>query len=484
MLEEMDLKDKDLINNKNAELEAFNSKDKNKRLTAINSRNTEDSTNSLEINENIEQEKACSMKEGSIQGGIFALSSLALGTGAFSIPIRCTQLGLFWYAIFIIIGACCAYWTLTGLIRAGKAVKLEDYSPSVRRIIGKGASIFIDLIIVIYLFGVFIQYEVTIYSLIGRTLYEFLSKKNEYKNFDSYENEVWDSAKYKYPIMFGISILIIPLCLVKDISKMRFASMFGVCALIYAILVVIIQTPWFFKDYLDKYDENDLSTHANWFDITKGFTTQLNFFTGIATVFFCYSCHPGAFPVYKTLKSYNKDKINTVFFRSICLDIIIYLFVSICGFMTAPTKPQQLIIYRETVFENDIFMTIAKIALALDLLLSLPANFASYRCSFFIVFFKTDQIDNFRNAMVTIPTLLVSTLIGALYKDILGYISLFGGFCSSIMCYLIPGAMMILTSKEKITSFKNIISLMLITCLTTIGFMGGIQTIRGIILGN
>ena len=96
----------------------------------------------------------------------------------------------------------------------------------------------------------------------------------------------------------------------------------------------------------------------------------------MATVFFTYSCHPGAFPVYKTLKQNNKNKINTVFLRSICLDLIIYIFIAICGFMTAPLKPQSLIIYRESVFDNDIFMTIAKIALALDLFLSLPANYA------------------------------------------------------------------------------------------------------------
>ena len=254
--------------------------------------------------------------------------------------------------------------------------------------------------------------------------------------------------------MFGTTLLVMPLCLLKDISKMRFASMFGVCALIYCIIVVVIQTPWFFKDYLDNYKEDDSSTHANWFDITKAFNSDLNFFTGIATVFFCYSCHPGAFPVFKTLKNHTEERINKVFFRSICLDIIIYILIAICGFMTAPLKPESRVIFRESVFDNDIFMTIAKIALALDLFLSLPANYASYRCSFFIVFFKTDKIDNKRNLIVTIPTLLISTLIGALYKDILSYISFFGGFCSSIMCYLVPGVLMILTSGQPITSKK------------------------------
>ena len=461
MIEDDENEEQNNEGNQNAELSDLKVKEKESLISAINSRNTKDTMrNSEQPDENYE-EKTCSMSEGSIQGGVFALSSLALGTGAFSIPIRCTQLGLFWYLIFIVVGATAAYWTLTGLIKSARKVRGEDYSPSVKSIVGKCPAVFLDIVIIVYLFGVFIQYQVIIYSLIGRTYYELFEDKKKYNNFDQYENEVWDLAKLKYPIMFITTLLVAPLCLLKDISKMRFASMFGVCALIYCIIVVVIQTPWFYKDYLDHYKEDDPSTHANWFDI-----------------------HPGAFPVFKTLKNNTEKRINTVFFRSLLLDIIIYIFIAICGFMTAPTKPQSLIIYRESVFENDFFMTIAKIALAIDLFLSLPANYASYRCSFFVLAFGTDKIDNRRNFLLTIPTLLLSTLIGALYKNILSYISFFGGFGSSIMCYLIPGTLMIKTSGEELTSKKNILTIIAITCLTSIGFMGGLQTIRGNINGT
>ena len=129
-------------------------------------------------------------------------------------------------------------------------------------------------------------------------------------------------------------------------------------------------------------------------------------------------------------------------------------------------------------------MTIAKIALALDLFLSIPANYASYRSSFFLVFFKTDKIDNLRNIIVTGCTLLIATLVGALYKNILSYISFFGGFCSSIICYLLPGIMMIKTSKQELTSPRNICTIVIIASLVSFGFMGGLQTIRGIINGT
>lgn len=456
----------------------------------LNSRQSKDS---VQIHSNIdlvdleeveEDEKCYSMKEGSILGGVFALSSLALGTGAFSIPIKCTQIGCVWFIILLFGGAGAAYWTLQGLIRSSRYVRGQDYSVTVRGIIGSTPAVVIDVFIIVYLFGVFIQYEVIIYSLVGRTWYELIEGTDEYKNFEDYEDNVWNKPILKYPIMFGTSALIFPVCLLKDISKMRFASMFGICALIYSILVVVIESPWFFKHYLDNYKEDDPKTHANWFDITKGFTKDLNFFTGVATLFFTFSCHPGAFPVFKTLKNNNEKRINKVFFRSILLDLCIYILIGICGFITAPLKPKELIIYRESIFDNDIFMTIAKIALALDLFLSLPANFASFRSSFFLVFFKTDKIDNFKNILVTSITFLVSTLIGALYKNILNYISLFGGFCSSMICYLMPGILMLKTSNQKLSSRKNIITIIIIIVLTSFGFMGGVQTIRGIINGK
>ena len=56
------------------------------------------------------------MEAGSLRGSIFAISSIALGTGCLSLPIRFTQLGLVGGLISLLIGASCAYWSLTAMI--------------------------------------------------------------------------------------------------------------------------------------------------------------------------------------------------------------------------------------------------------------------------------------------------------------------------------------------------------------------------------
>lgn len=63
----------------------------------------------------------------------------------------------------------------------------------------------------------------------------FTGKYPDYKDFSL---NVWDQYYFKFPIMYGICLILIPLCLIKDISKMRIASLFSIASLIYAIFVL------------------------------------------------------------------------------------------------------------------------------------------------------------------------------------------------------------------------------------------------------
>lgn len=136
--------------------------------------------------------------------------------------------------------------------------------------------------------------------------------------------------------------------------------------------------------------ESKPETHVNWFDFSNGFHLEtLYFFRGAATVFFAYTCHVGAFPVYKTLQRNVSIRINKVFMRSILLDTVIYIIVGICGYLTQPYKTDDLIIYRDPIPEfNDLAMIIARLLIAFNLILSTPANYNAFRLSILSLFYS------------------------------------------------------------------------------------------------
>ncbi len=190
--------------------------------------------------------------------------------------------------------------------------------------------------------------------------------------------------------MYGICLLLIPLCLLKDISKMRIASLFSIASLLYAIFVIIIECPWYF----DNFKKTHQLSEINWFDFSSGFDKHLYFFRGTATVFFAYTCHVGAFPVYKSLKNNVTRRINKVFQRSILLDVVLYITVGICGYLTQPLNTPPLIINRDKLLTSDVAMILARFLIAINLILSTPANYNAFRLSILEIVWKTNEVDN------------------------------------------------------------------------------------------
>ena len=422
------------------------------------------------------------MQYGSLRGSIFGLSSMCLEAGSMVLAIRCKQFGMINFLIFLILGGLVAYSCLVMMIKAGKSIKEKNYSKVVKTILGQKVGVFMDVNIALYLFGALISFQVIIYQMLGAVVYDILDMmgnidKTEYPNYVKYKEEYWSQKLYlKFPLMIGVALLVFPLCLLKDISKMRLASLFGVLALVYSIIVVIIES--FF--YL--FNENlSLVSKMNWIDIRPAFDINAGvpFFGGIATVFYIYSCHAGAFPVYKTLRNNTTKRIKKVFRRSILLDVMIYFTIAAASYITSPLEPPELILYRPNLsgFSPDYFILIAKIGIICNLFFSTPANYAGFRLSFFELVWGNTNITNLKNLCVTSGVLFVVVMIGALYDKILEYIELFGGFCSVIYCILIPGLIYVKNDNIKITTLNKYVIVGTVSILVIIGYTSGILTI-------
>ena len=422
------------------------------------------------------------MQYGSLRGSIFGLSSMCLEAGSMVLAIRCKQFGMINFLIFLILGGLVAYSCLVMMIKAGKSIKEKNYSKVVKTILGQKVGVFMDVNIALYLFGALISFQVIIYQMLGAVVYDILDMmgnidKTEYPNYVKYKEEYWSQKLYlKFPLMIGVALLVFPLCLLKDISKMRLASLFGVLALVYSIIVVIIES--FF--YL--FNENlSLVSKMNWIDIRPAFDINAGvpFFGGIATVFYIYSCHAGAFPVYKTLRNNTTKRIKKVFRRSILLDVMVYFTIAAASYITSPLEPPELILYRQnlTGFSPDYFILIAKIGIICNLFFSTPANYAGFRLSFFELVWGNTNITNLKNLCVTSGVLFVVVMIGALYDKILEYIELFGGFCSVIYCILIPGLIYVKNENIKITTLNKYVIVGTVSILVIIGYTSGILTI-------
>ena len=116
------------------------------------------------------------IEAGSLRGSIFAMSSLALGTGCLAIPSQLQYMSLVGGVIIILLSGISAYWSLNIMILSSKKYKTSDYSKLVFHVFGKLFSALLDYTILIYIFGILISYQVIskFPDLLSLQLYRFI----------------------------------------------------------------------------------------------------------------------------------------------------------------------------------------------------------------------------------------------------------------------------------------------------------------------
>ena len=432
--------------------------------------------------EKIEERSWCKrtfgkMNPGSLRGSIFNLCILSLGTGLLAIPQKIGYMSIVFSPIIIILSGLANYWSLNILVNMSIKLKLKNYEPIVKQLLGKKLSLFLGIIMSVNQSGIIILYQVILYKLLGGVI-------NEIGNFgfisvdDFVSNSFWNKLWIKFVVCYGIMILfLLPLCLLHNASKMRYASTFGIISLFLLIIIVVAECPFYIIDHI-----NNDKFELNYFDILSGLEGDMKLLQSIVTVFYAFSCHVGAFPVLQTLHNPIERRQKKVIRRAIYIDIISYLIIGASGYLTQPLNTPDLIIERDKLFNSDWIMTIGEICFIVTLLAKISANYNALRsCILVLLGYDSYNFSKITNVIITVVTLIITTLISAIFQSISDYISLIGSFCTVLISFFIPGLVYIKGNDYSIKHYKNILTIIFISIILILGLTSGFFTIKGII---
>ena len=453
------------INNNNNH---FESKPyKQVKIVDNNSINTED------ISDDTEQKIRCYsiqeiIKQGSLLEGIFNLSIFTLGIGLLALPHKVKYMGLFMAPVIIISGGVINYWTLTILGDASRKFKLTKYEDAVSILINKNFSYFFSFVMCVNQIGTLIAFQIIIYKFLGAIVNQILSYG--YENMENFAAQsFWGQQNVRMIVCYSISyIILFPLCLTKTLSKMRFASTFGVLCQLLMIVIILIQFPSFYYHNIHQRKQN-----INFSDIKLGFGKNMELFQSITTIIYAFECHSGIFSVLSNLQKPSRLRVQKVFKNAILIDVISCLIIALSGYLSQPFNTPELIIERHTIYKHDILMISGLILFLFTLITKVGANYNGFRITI-LNLFKYDTINypNYFNVIITFVTLTVTTFIAAyIKKNISHYLNIVGTFCSIVVVILIPGMIYIKGNDYPIYHYKNLLTIIFIISIVTIGMI-------------
>ena len=406
------------------------------------------------------------IEQGSLIECIFNLSIFSLGVGLLALPQKVAYMSLFMTPIIIIGGGFVNYWTLTILSDASRKYRLTKYEDAVTLLFNQNLSYFFSFVMCINQIGILILFQIIVYKFLGAVVNQFFSYG--YDNMENFASQsFWGKKKIKIIVCYLITyIVLFPLCLIKTISKMRYASIFGVTALFLMIFIILIQFPSFYYHNIHQRKHD-----VNFLDLKHGFDKHMHFFQSISTIIYAFECHAGLFPVLSSLHKPTKIRVQKVLRNAVLIDVISCMIIALSGYLSQPFNTPELIIERHTIFKHDFLMTTGFILFICTLVTKIGANYNGFRITILNLFkYDTNNYPNCINFIITFVTLFVTTFIAAYFKkSISEYLNLAGTFCSIIVVIIMPGMIYIKGNDYPIYHYKNILTILLILIVSSIG---------------
>ena len=417
------------------------------------------------------------MGPGSMRGCIFNLCILSLGTGSLALPQKIGYMSLLVSPIVIFVSGAINYWTLTILGDVARKHKIRKYEEVVSKLFNEKLSHFLGIVMVLNQSGMIILYQVIMYKLLGGVINEFFSLG--YANVEEFvAQSFWSQKKIKFLVCYLITITILfPLCRLKTISKMRYASTFGIISLFLLIFIVLIECPFFYKHNVTEGNQK-----INLMNIRPGFGKDLQFLQSISTIIYAFACHVGVFPVLNSLHNPTRKRVQKVFRRATMLDIVCYLIIGISGYLSQPEHTPDLIVERDKILKNDFLMTIGQMLFIFTLIAKICANYNGLRTTLLIQMdYDPIEYPNNVNFIMTVISLSITTFIAAIFQKISDYISLIGSFCSVFIAIVMPGMIYIKDNGKKLTNLNNILAIIFVVIVSGFGLITSWSTINSII---
>ena len=221
---------------------------------------------------------------------------------------------------------------------------------------------FVEFVVALLPFGTCIAYAVLIADFIPAAIQAF-------KATDSFA-----AGRTSITLIIGCCVLF-PLCLLRNLSSLKFSSVAGVISMIFASSVII--------SALAEYEHDNVPAS----DIAR---LDGGIFTAMSLISVAFTMHYNAQRYYQELVDRSLQRIGRIIFGSFTFAFILYAFVGVFGVLEFEDDVQSNIINN---FLPSPLINATRIFLSLAIIASFPLPFHGCRSNFLRLFFRLEGDD-------------------------------------------------------------------------------------------
>jgi len=309
------------------------------------------------------------LSAGGIRSSVFVLVQTALGGGVLTIAYMLKISGPFMGVFLLLAGMLVAFVSMDVLMKSAVLLHRYTFGSLVSYAFGPRSGIFLDMMLFLYGNGSLLMYFIFLGDFIPSIFLYFTGQTGT----PVADRTTPEYAELRAHCLVAMFLLVFPVSLFRDLSAFKVLSPYFLLAILYTEILVLVtcvssfRTPdgWDWWQHLREVNIHGPSLEANFSD-----------FPGICRAFsisvMAYCCHLNVVPVAKELTNPQDRRIEKICLRVAYAQLIIYLFMSVAGFLAfGDGTPQNLL---EAYSPENRYALVGRCLMAFTVLVALATN--------------------------------------------------------------------------------------------------------------
>eukprot|EP00931_Biecheleriopsis_adriatica_P025925 TRINITY_DN15825_c0_g1_i1.p1 TRINITY_DN15825_c0_g1~~TRINITY_DN15825_c0_g1_i1.p1 ORF type:complete len:528 (+),score=69.11 TRINITY_DN15825_c0_g1_i1:66-1586(+) len=284
------------------------------------------------------------VEAGSVRGSVFSLCCSAIGMGVLVLPYTMSEVGPLVALLMLISAAAAGYMSLRICCAGAQATNTHSYVSTLTVMFSESVAATLTFLLVVACFGLCCGYFVFSSQLLKQLL-EVAEAPSFFR-----QRSLIIAASACFPVL--------PLSFFRNLSDFRYLTLISLGGLTYLSLLVVCRT----QHYLPG---NGLQSDALW-RINNAAALPKCF----GLCFTAYVVHMNVFAAYEELKHPTPRRINKVLFRTSMVQTVLYVSLSVCGFLSFGSETPDNILQAYDL--EDTWANVGRIFVCLQLLLAVP----------------------------------------------------------------------------------------------------------------
>lgn len=246
----------------------------------------------------------------SVAGASFNFINSIIGAGIIGLPYALHHTGFFVGIVMLLGVAMTADFTVRLLVRCGLHVGKHDYEDLCEHVMGKPGFYFVSTFMFLFAYGAMVAYFVIIGDTAPKAVAQLVGDTSPLANRE-------------LVLVLCATLVVLPLCMLKDLARLAWASTLSVLAVFMIIATVIARAP----SAVEAAPAASPAAHE------LRFVRPTTLFSGLSAMSFAFVCHHNTFLVYNSLSDRSEGawrrvtriSITTAFLASLTLSLVGYL---------------------------------------------------------------------------------------------------------------------------------------------------------------